>query len=241
MISGDNPFKVTPTWNLGPLTMETVESLEILGVTYSSKPTNYTTHVNTRANKCRQAFFSLKDAGIMDKSLNPQTKAYLWNTVCSPTLLYGMECSHLKKNDLLALDSLQGYCIKLCFNLGKRSHHSRLVQALGLKRASDQISHNSISLLHRIGQTDTRARDLVTFMLSDYIVHGRCVPGTLISRVLDAGVSPTNVLFNRYVPITPQSEDGVIDSIRLIMSSDNFTKSFGTDEQTMLRLITRSF
>ena len=70
MISGDNPFKVNPTWNLGPLTMETVESLEILGVTYSSKPTNYTTHVNTRANKCRQAFFSLKDAGIMDKSLN---------------------------------------------------------------------------------------------------------------------------------------------------------------------------
>ena len=61
MISGKSSLKDLPSWSLGPSPMSTVDTLEILGVTYSSNPRVYTAHIDHRICKGRQAYFSLKN------------------------------------------------------------------------------------------------------------------------------------------------------------------------------------
>ena len=62
-----------------------------LGVTYSSNTRVYMAHIDHRISKGCQAYFSSKNVGMMDNSLSPFTKAYLWKTICSPSVLHGMD------------------------------------------------------------------------------------------------------------------------------------------------------
>ena len=56
-----------------------------------------------------------------------------------------------------------------------------------------------------------------------YIVHSIAVPGTLIQRVVDIGVSPVKYVFN-CMPINSRTyadSDGHLDSIRQLLGSSN--------------------
>ena len=78
-------------------------------------------------------------------------------------------------------------------------------------------------------------------MLQDYVVTGRIVPGTLIARIIDLGISPVRAAFNKII-IDPQPpENGITDSIYAVLSSENFLKSRGSLEREFLQLLTRSF
>ena len=88
--------------------MSTVDTLEILGVTYSSDPRVYTAHIDHTISKGRQAYFSLKNVGMMDNSLSPFTKAYVWKIICSPTVLSGMDSIPFNKSELAKLEVFQG-------------------------------------------------------------------------------------------------------------------------------------
>ena len=45
---------------------------------------------------------------MMDNSLSPFTKAYLWKTICSPTVLHGMDSIPINKSELAKLEAFQG-------------------------------------------------------------------------------------------------------------------------------------
>ena len=57
-------------------------------------------------------------------------KKYLWKTICLPTLLYGMECINISKNELTRLERTQGNHIKQCLGLGKTVHSTNISFAI---------------------------------------------------------------------------------------------------------------
>ena len=130
---------------------------------------------------------------------------------------------------------------KKSLNLGKRSRHSALLRALNVPPVSERIADNTLSLFYRICQADTPTRDVVLYMLSDYIINGRLVPGTLVSRVVEAGVSPMSAAMNRVSLVPFVQENGVVDSIRGVITSENFIKPHNVEGHKLLRLLTRSF
>ena len=241
MISGKSSLKGLPSWSLGPSPMSTVDTLEILGVTYSSNPRVYTAHIDHRISKGRQAYFSLKNVGMMDNSLSPFTKAYLWKPICSPTVLHGMDSIPINKSELAKLEAFQGQCIKSAIGVGKRSDHSNLLSALDIPTLANVIAHYNLSLLYRICQTDTPARDILLYMLQDYVITGRIIPGTLIARIIDLGISPVRAAFNKIIIDPRLPENGITDSIYALLSSENFLRSRGSLEREFLQLLTRSF
>ena len=178
---------------------------------------------------------------MLHKCLSPYTKAYLWNTICSPSLIHGMDCIYLTDNNLYELNSFQGRCMKSALNLGRRSHHSDLLKALEIKPMSEKISNNVCSLFFRICQTDTPARDIVFYMISDFVLRGNLIPGSLVHRLVTLGISPISAAFSKMSIDYPSERNGVVDSIRNILCDDNFTKPYNSKEQDLLRLLTRSF
>ena len=78
-------------------------------------------------------------------------------------------------------------------------------------------------------------------MLQDYVITGRIIPGILIARIIDLGISPVISAFNKIV-IDPQlPKNGITDSIYALLSRENFLRSRGSLECEIIQLLTRSF
>ena len=78
-------------------------------------------------------------------------------------------------------------------------------------------------------------------MLQDYVITGRIIPGTLIARIIDLGISPVRAAIKKII-IDPQlPENGITDSLYALLSSENFLRSRGSLEREFLQLLTRSF
>ena len=92
MVAGKNSkyFVTDPVWHLGSTPMDTVSSLDILGVTFNSTH-KYDNHVNTRIQKCKRSMYSINTIGMAYPGLNTLSKTHLYKTICKPTLMYGIE------------------------------------------------------------------------------------------------------------------------------------------------------
>ena len=86
------------SWSLGENTIETVDELNILGVTYSSNG-SFTSHVNARCSAARRAIYRLSNMGMSYPGLHSHVKSYIWKTVGVPSLTYGADCTNLRKSD----------------------------------------------------------------------------------------------------------------------------------------------
>ena len=85
------------------------------------------------------------------------------------------------------------------------------IKALDVDNAKTVLSNRSIGLLKRILTTDCQVRDLV--------LATRHTPGTLGQRVSTLGLSPARVLFGKPPAPETRAEDGVVDSIRSLLSN----------------------
>ena len=69
------------------------------------------------------------------------------------------------------------------------------------------------------------AKYLQIELLANFITSGKTVKGTLISRIVDLGLSPINLLFN--VPCFNNDHfsppDGIIDSLRYLVTHEDFS------------------
>ena len=72
--------------------------------------------------KCQQGTFGMTSIGLSYPGLDSDVKAFLWKSIGSPLLTYGMESVALSNNDLKALKTCQGNTIKRINGLNKRSH-----------------------------------------------------------------------------------------------------------------------
>ena len=237
---GKNRFSEDPKWYLNGNIIENVDQLEILGVTFGSD-CSFSSHVENRVNKAKRSMFSLSSVGMSYPGLNTDSKVNLYNTVISPTLMYGLECINLKSKDTARVQSTQGTIMKYVCGIGKRSHHTVLLQALGISNAENVIADRSKSLFSRICKNDSPTRDLCLYFTKLYIRDNVTIPGTLVSRLIANGVSPTSILCGTGgVRACEPPADGVVDSLSSILFHENYIKPW-SNEYLLAKLLTRSF
>ena len=67
--------------------------------------------------------------------------------------------------------------------------------------------------------------------MSQYILTGKYIGKTLVGRIIDMGISPMYAAFNK-VTLSPDVEteaNGVVDSLRVMLSSENFIKPYSEE------------
>jgi hypothetical protein len=241
MVAGGNPkcFVTDPVWKLGCTPMDTVSSLDILGVTFNAFH-KYDEYVNIRIQKCKRSMYALSNVGMSYPGLNSFSKTHLYKTICLPTLMYGVDSLDIKNKSVKHLQSAQDCIMKQVCGLSKQSHHSALLQALSIKSASLYINDATKTLFKRVCAINSPARDLCIHLLNDYIMHGILIPGTIIERLVRMGVSPSSLLSYTCSSHTYVPADGLVDSLRIILLSDNYIKPW-SNEYMLVKLLTRSF
>lgn len=238
---GKELLKHEPKFYLNGTVIESDTTVEILGVTFNSNG-NYDTHIHKRINACRRNMYRLSVAGMSYPGLATDAKPYLWNSIGAPTLLYGLDSVPLSRNQINNLKSVQGCTIKRVMGISKKSHHTNLMDAMGVVNPETIIANNTIGLYRRIMQVDTPARSLQIRALANYMLTGSVIPGTLLHRLLNLGRSPIYLLFNSGCDkIRPGvSNSGVVDSLRYLIHHENFIKPWA-DEHILASLLTRAF
>jgi hypothetical protein len=242
MITGQSIPNANPTnrsWILDGCPIETNDTLDVLGVRFSSNLSS-SGHLEERMAKCRRAFYGLSGIGMTHHKVAPDVKSHLWRTICSPTLSYGLECLNISTGELKRLESLQGTLVKNSIGIGKRSRNSSLLSAMKITNMSTVIKQKTVSLLYNICQVPGPASDLCVELIHQYIRTGKCTPGTLISRVVAYDESPVHAIFHKMKFAPNFKTDGIVDSIKSMMCHSNFIKPYSI-EKDLVRLLTRSF
>ncbi len=195
---------------------------------------------SSQTSPLRNAFYCLSDIGMTSPHVTPQVKGHLRRSICLPTLTYGLECLSISPSQLAKLESFQATMVKRSLNIGKRSHNTALLAAMDIPKVADVLSQKQITLFHNSCKVPGPAKNVNCELLASYVISGQCEPGTLLQRVIQTGMSPTNVLMNkiRLPKIFP--EDGVIDSIKQMLHHCNYTKP-QSNKKHLVRLLTRCF
>ena len=173
--------------------------------------------------------------------LASDAKAYIWNTMCRPVLLYGSDCIDICAPNMRKLETLQGNLLKQSLGLSKRSRSTHLLEALGVHKLNSTVIKNTVTFFSRIFKIDSPLQNLCNSFMSLYISSGIVVPGTLVGRILSWGLSPLNCAFNGNAMKRVRSvESGVTDSLRNLIMHEHFIKPY-SEQHLLTSLLTRSF
>ena len=229
-----------PVWYLNGAVINNTDCLEILGVHFNANG-DASTHVGVRSDKCRRSFYSLRDVGMAYPGCASEVKTYLWNTMCQPVLLYGLESIHVSDKYSRQLETCQANLVKQCMGFSSRSRSTSLLHAINIRKVNECIKYGSASLLHRIFCIDSPVRDLCSHFLAQYLSCGELIRGTLVDRLVSFGLSPTRCAYNKVRKVyNCDSDSGVVDSIRGLLMHENFIKPY-SEEHVLATLLTRSF
>ena len=242
MISGHLPFTESPIWNLGGHNITITDNMEILGTVFSSN-LSCDGHINKRAQASRRAMYALTSVGCSYPGLATDVKVHMWKTVGLPSLLYNMETFSLNSGQQKSVESTQAAIVKYIVGFPKRSHHTCLLQAVGISNVKTAVTRRNLSLWRRVFQTDSPARRLSGKLLKQFLSGSSWTPGTLLSRVISAGYSPTKSIFDKEYYPSPADDttpDGVVDSLRYLIRHENFIKPY-SEEHVLATLLTKAF
>jgi hypothetical protein len=163
-----------------------------------------------------------------------------------PTLMYGIESLAPSSKDIHKLSSVATNTLKSVLGIPKRSHHSAVLEALKIPPISDEIMHSAAGLYHRIFKEDSPVRDLQAKLLSRQLVTGSCVKGTLLGSLLNFGLNPVNVIYEKpncrlhSINFYADRSDGVVDSLRYLLFHENFIKPW-SHEFMLVTFLTKAF
>ena len=118
MIYGNNLHPSPPKWRMGSDVIAIDNKLDILGTTFT-KDGQCTEHVENRIRKCRQSFYSLSNSGMAFPGATVDVKRYLWNSICTPVLTYGLDGININVTNMKKLETTQGNLIKQCLGISK--------------------------------------------------------------------------------------------------------------------------
>ena len=136
-IAGSKHSVIDPVIMLGDKRIPLTDSIEILGKTFSENGKSMD-HILDRITKCRKAMNAI---GYRNEELCPAVKAHIWESIGIPTLTYALSTSPISPGEMQLLESFQGTMIKSSLYLGKRSHHSNILQCLGIDTIQQLIIH----------------------------------------------------------------------------------------------------
>ena len=243
-VFGDAKFYSPPTWTLGQDAVNNTDNLDILGVNLRADLKS-STHVSNRISAARRKAYSLLNSGLTYPGLSTEVKVYLWKTAVCPILTFGCHLLSLGKRDIAAMEAFQSNNIKRIFGFPKRSHHSKLLVALGIRSIASVLNNLKISLFNRVFKRDSPVRDLNVAFISRHICKGHPMEGTLSGSISTMGLSPSSVAFAETVRpfralTQSRGQDGVVDSLRELLHSGDFVlKSSKTYH--LARLLVKAF
>ena len=224
MSVGDTRFYDYPKWLLGTDTIENVNSLDTLGVILNKDCNSYN-HVNTRVQKSYRSYYSLRNFGFSYPGVNSDVKAYLWKSVCQPTLSYGCETINMNKSNIINLETCQGIIslskaqesvnfqeVHIYYMLWEYEKLMTLLYKTQLLFGTEYLNINSPT------------RRLCSFLYDKYMSTGIAIPGTLVHRLTYSGMSPAYCALQKNKYISSHGQIGLIDSLKVVLSSENFTK-----------------
>lgn len=113
MISGMTCFEKDPERFINGGKIETVKSLESLKVSFDVA---YVINSNSRNEKCKPAYYSLRNAGKTFPGCASDVKAYLWNSMYQSLLMYGFDSISIEK--ILCITSWTGLFVFACTRIG---------------------------------------------------------------------------------------------------------------------------
>ena len=244
IIFGESILKQTPTWYLGPDVIVNTDFIDVLGVRFTAGLTG-AAHVEKRVSAARCRAFSLLRDGMCHPGLPTDVKTYLWDTAVRPILIYGYHCVHLRPAEIQCAEKFQSNHVKRVLGLPKRSHHTRLLNALGIDSIAQNVKFLRCSLFNRIFIRDSPVRTLNCALLSKWIASGIRVQGTLLDSIISFGLSPAKLALSSWSrslcpPVAPAAEDGIVDSLRGLLLSSGFNRA-GSVEHSMVKLLTKAF
>jgi hypothetical protein len=100
----------------------------------------------------------------------------------------------ISAKDISLLEGFQSKNIKRIV-LPLRSHHSEVLMAMGIDILTFSQMKSKISLFIRIFKRNFPARILNAFFLARFLDGRGCIPGTLISSIVKANISPCSLAF----------------------------------------------
>ena len=79
------------------------------------------------------------------------------------------------------------------------------------------------------------------YFIDLFVTQNILIPGTLVNRIVDMGISPAGLIFPGCTNSSQSSStaDGLVDSLRFILHSDNYIKS-RSNEYLLVKLLTKS-
>lgn len=139
---------------------------------------------------------------------------------------------------MTTLESAQGTLVKGFCDISKRSHHTRLLEALDVSKVRPLIYRSCANLYGNIFKVDSPARDLNVILYAKFLSEGLdSVKGTLLHRTLLSGFSPVKLMMGgRSVPhslVSRPAEDGAVDSLRCLLRDE----SYGVKDSPSHRLV----
>ncbi len=112
---------------------------------------------------------------------------------------------------------------------------------MNLDNVSTVIGNYTKSDFKRVCSMSSPTKNLCYQLLSEYIENGIIIPGTIVDRVLKLGFSPIDVLFHNVCHKHDHVfNDGIVDSLRMLLFSEHFIKPWGC-EYMLVKLLTRAF
>ena len=137
-------------WLLGPCPISQVDSYKHLGIVLQTRGS----HCDKIDEACRRgkgSFMSLAGVGVRPNGLNPLTSSNLLKLIVYPRSLYGCELwNHLTENQLLQLERMQRFCIKLIQGFPKRTRSDKATCMLGMVRMQALISRYKFTFFRQL-------------------------------------------------------------------------------------------
>ena len=148
--------------------------------------------------------------------LNTKIKVHLYKTICLPTLLYGVDCLSVSVSNVAKIQSAQGNIMKY-------------VCALGITGANTLLNEYNRSSFTRIFQNYSPTWNLCVYFIATFVTQNILIPGTLVNRMVDMGISPGSLIFPGGTNSSQPSStaDGLVDSLRSMLYNDKYIKPYG--------------
>ena len=224
VIFGGDVLAETPSWVLSGQPLMLRAQSEHLGVVLDSH-LSATSHVDRRVNRARAAFYGLAPAGVLTKGLCPADKAYLWQTVVLPVLIFGCATTPLRAADVEQLEKMQSNCVKAAFGLPRSAHHSALLAASGIPTVQEELRGTILRVFRSAMCSHHRLQQALITSLAKLALNPIELEGSFLLQVYKMYNNDYREVMelaaggpvDRNRVRTPRMPDGLADSLKFVL------------------------
>jgi hypothetical protein len=128
-----------------------VKTMKYLGMTFDEK-LNFNEHVKERTKKCMKAVYGLHAIGLLSRSMDLETKQYIYKTYCRPVLTYGFDIINVNEKEEKKIRTDEAILLKRILNVKKTSKNTLMYQTMKIREPIYNIYKMKSSLYNRLQQ-----------------------------------------------------------------------------------------